>query len=46
MFRALQKSDPRCTNPQPLTQENKQALTDLAEIEKTLTRSAEPEKKQ
>jgi hypothetical protein len=44
MFRALQKAAPRCTTPQPLTQEDKQALTDLAEIVKTLTPSEEPEK--
>ena len=46
MFRALQKTDPRCKNPQPLTQEDKQALADLAEVVKTLAPSAEPEKKQ
>ena len=46
MFRALQKTDPRCKNPQPLNQEDKQALADLAEVVKTLTPSTEPEKKQ
>jgi hypothetical protein len=46
MFRALQKTDPRCKNQQPLTQEDKQALADLAEVVKTLTPSKEPEKKQ
>ncbi len=46
MFRALQKTDPRCKNPQPLTQEDKQALADLAEVVKTLAPSTEPEKKQ
>lgn len=46
MFRALQKTDPRCRNQQPLTQEDKQALADLAEVVKTLAPSAEPEKKQ
>jgi hypothetical protein len=46
MFRALQKTDPRCKNQQPLTQEDKQALADLAEVVKTLVPSVEPEKKQ
>ncbi|WP_193540154.1 hypothetical protein [Rhodopila globiformis] len=46
MFRALQKTDPRCKTPQPLTQEDKQALVDLAEVVKTLKPGAEPEKKQ
>lgn len=46
MFRALQKTDPRCKNPPALTAEDKQALTDLAEVVKTLVPSAEPEKKQ
>jgi hypothetical protein len=46
MFRALQKTDPRCKNQQPLTQEDKQALTDLAEVVKTLQAGTEPEKKQ
>ena len=46
MARALAKTDPRCKNPQPLTQEDKQALADLAEVAKTLAPSAEPEKKQ
>ena len=45
MFRALQKTDPRCKNQQPLTQEDKQALVDLAEVVKTLTPGTEPEKK-
>ncbi len=46
MFRALQKTDPRCKNQQPLTQEDKQALADLAEVVKTLKPGTEPEKKQ
>jgi len=46
MIRALQKTDPRCKNPQPLTQEDKQALADLAEVVKALVPSKEPEKKQ
>jgi hypothetical protein len=46
MFRALQKTDPRCKNQQLLTQEDKQALADLAEVVKTLSPSTEPEKKQ
>jgi hypothetical protein len=46
MFRALQKTDPRCKNQQPLTQEDKQALADLAEVVKTLTPGTEPEKMQ
>jgi hypothetical protein len=46
MFRALQKTDPRCKDLQPLTQEDKQALADLAEVVKTLVPSVEPEKKQ
>jgi hypothetical protein len=45
MFRALQKTDPRCKNPQSLTQEDKQALTDLAEVVKTLKPAADTEKK-
>jgi hypothetical protein len=45
MFRALQKTDPRCKNPQPLTADDKQALADLAEVVKTLVPSQEPEKK-
>lgn len=46
MFLALQKTDPRCKNPQPLTQEDKQALTDLAEVVKTLKPAQDSEKKQ
>jgi hypothetical protein len=46
MIRALQKTDPRCANPQPLAQDDKQALADLAEVVKALAPSAEPEKKQ
>ena len=46
MFRALQKTDPRCKNEQQLTQEDKQALTDLAEVVKTLKPGTEPPKKQ
>jgi hypothetical protein len=46
MFRALQKTDPRCNIQQPLSQEDKQALTDLAEVVKTLKPGTEPEKKQ
>jgi hypothetical protein len=46
MFRALQKTDPRCKDQPALTQEDKQALTDLAEVVKTLKAGAEPEKKQ
>ena len=46
MFRALQKTDPRCKNEQQLTQEDKQALTDLAEVVKTLKSGTEPPKKQ
>jgi hypothetical protein len=46
MFRALQKTDPRCKNQEPLTQDDRQALADLAEVVKTLVPSAEPEKKQ
>jgi hypothetical protein len=46
MFRALQKTDPRCKGEQSLTQEDKQALTDLAEVVKTLKSGTEPEKKQ
>ena len=46
MFRALQKTDPRCKNQPTLTAEDKQALADLAEVVKTLTQSSEPEKKQ
>jgi hypothetical protein len=45
MFRALQKTDPRCNNQQPLTQEDKQALADLAEVVKSLAPRTEPEKK-
>ena len=44
MIHALQKADPRCNNPQPLTQEDKQALTDLAELLKTAKPSADTEK--
>jgi len=46
MLRALQKTDPRCKDQQSLTQEDKQALTDLAEVVKTLKAGTEPEKKQ
>jgi hypothetical protein len=46
MIHALQKADPRCKNPQPLTAEDKQALADLAEVVKSLAPSAEPAKKQ
>jgi hypothetical protein len=46
MFRALQKTDPRCKGEQSLTQEDKQALADLAEVVKTLKSGTEPEKKQ
>src|ERR1700730_3377299 len=46
MFHALQKTDPRCNIQQPLSQEDKQALADLAEVVKTLTPATEPEKKQ
>jgi hypothetical protein len=46
MFRALQKTDPRCKDQQPLTQEDKQALVDLAEVVKTFKAGTEPEKKQ
>jgi hypothetical protein len=46
MFRALQKTDPRCKDQPTLTQEDKQALADLAEVVKTLKGGAEPEKKQ
>src|ERR1700733_9309910 len=46
MLRALQKTDPRCKNQQPLSQEDKQALADLSELLKSLAPSAEPEKKQ
>jgi hypothetical protein len=46
MFRALQKTDPRCKTERPLTQDDKQALADLAEVVKTLTPAVEPEKKQ
>jgi hypothetical protein len=46
MIRALQQTDPRCKNPQPLTQEDKQAFADLAEVVKALAPSKEPEKKQ
>ena len=45
MFRALQKTDPRCKNQQLLAQEDKQAPADLAEVVKTLALSLEPEKK-
>jgi hypothetical protein len=41
MFRALQKTDPRCKNQHPLTQEDKQALADLAEVVKTLSPSTD-----
>jgi hypothetical protein len=37
MFTALQRSDPRCKDAPELTPEDKQALSDLAEIVKTLT---------
>jgi hypothetical protein len=46
MFRALQKTDPRCKNQPTLTAEDKQALADLAEVVKTLKPNPEPEKKQ
>ena len=46
MFRALQKTDPRCKDQQALTQDDKQALADLAEVVKTLKAGTEPEKKQ
>jgi hypothetical protein len=46
MFRALQKTDPRCKDQQSLTLEDKQALVDLAEVVKTLKASTEPERKQ
>jgi hypothetical protein len=46
MFRALQKTDPRCPGQQTLTQEDKQALSDLAEVVKTMTAGTPPEKKQ
>jgi hypothetical protein len=46
MFRALQKTDPRCKDQPTLTQEDKQALADLAEVVKTLKGGTEPEKKQ
>jgi hypothetical protein len=46
MFRALQKTDPRCKDQLTLTQEDKQALADLAEVVKTLKGGTEPEKKQ
>jgi hypothetical protein len=45
MFRALQKTDPRCKNQQLLTQEDKQGLADLTEVLKALAPSTEPEKK-
>ena len=45
MFRALQKTDPRCKSQPTLTQDDKQALVDLAEIVKTLKPGTEPEKK-
>src|SRR5262249_46097936 len=37
MFTALQRSDPRCKDAPELTDEDKQALSDLAEVVKTLT---------
>jgi hypothetical protein len=46
MIHALQKTDPRCKNPQPLTSDDKQALADLAEVVKGLAPSKEPDKKQ
>jgi hypothetical protein len=46
MIHALQKTDPRCKNPQPLTPDDKQALADLAEVVKGLAPSKEPDKKQ
>lgn len=46
MIHALQQTDPRCKNPQPLSAEDKQALADLAEVVKALVPAKEPEKKQ
>jgi hypothetical protein len=46
MFRALQKTDPRCAGQQTLTREDEQALSDLAEVVKTMTAGTPPEKKQ
>lgn len=39
MFRALQRTDPRCKNQQPVSPEDAQALKDLNEIVKTLKAS-------
>ena len=46
MFRALQKTDPRCKDQPTLDQDDKQALTDLAEAVKTLKAGTGPENKQ
>lgn len=45
MFGALQKTDPRCQNPQPLSTEDAQALKDLAEVFKALQASQPADKK-
>ena len=46
MFRALQKTDPRCQGQPTLTREDEQALSNLAEVVKTMTGGTSPEKKQ
>jgi hypothetical protein len=43
---AVQKTDPRYPGQQTLTQEDEQALSDLAEVVKTMTSGMPPEKKQ
>lgn len=40
MLAALQKSDPRCSKPEPLTDNDQRALKELDEVLKTMTSSA------
>lgn len=45
MFAALQRTDPRCPNQEPVPDEDKRALAQLEEIVKTLKASVESESK-